>query len=342
MHDHDQDYEVAEPAVAPDENGDAERSPSARFWRKASTAEDAAGQDGLTGHDRTSGHESPEGDTAAYGQAGPGAETAPAAETDPADEDPFDDDVIVVAEVIDADPASADLDSGEPDTADLASADLASADLASADLASADLDSADLDSADLDSAEPDTADLDIAADEAQRSGEPIAMPTAAETTVDSENAGDLEHAGDSENAGDLEHAGDPLNAGDLLDAGDPDGTGLSKTPATAYDREVTPEPVQDAPDAVDDVPGQPFDSQAWREIQASFVDDPRGAVQMAADAADSALSTLVTALRNQQASLDPAASKDTEQLRAALQEYRKFCQAISEVARRLPQPAASR
>lgn len=284
IHDHDQDYEVAEPAVAPDENGDAERSPSARFWRKASTAPDAASADGLTGPDRTSGSEGPEGDPTASGQTGPADERDPVDETDPADEDPFDDDVIIVAEVIDAEPASA-----EP--------------------ASADDDSAGDDSAD---------------DEAVHRPEPIAMPTAAETTVDPENAVDPEIAGDPE------------------DAGDPDGAGLSKAPATAYDRDVTPGPVHAAPEAGDDASEQPFDSQAWREIQASFVDDPRGAVQMAADAADSALSTLVATLRNQQASLDPAAAQDTEQLRAALQEYRKFCQAISEVGRRLPQPAASR
>jgi hypothetical protein len=50
----------------------------------------------------------------------------------------------------------------------------------------------------------------------------------------------------------------------------------------------------------------------------------------------------VTALREQQASLDPSATQDTEQLRAALQEYRRFSQAISEVGRTLPRPAASR
>jgi hypothetical protein len=75
-------------------------------------------------------------------------------------------------------------------------------------------------------------------------------------------------------------------------------------------------------------------SQEWHEIQASFVDDPRGAVQLAAEAADSALTALVTALRERHATLGPSATQDTEQLRAALQEYRRFCQGLAETGRR--------
>lgn len=87
--------------------------------------------------------------------------------------------------------------------------------------------------------------------------------------------------------------------------------------------------------------GPSFASHEWREIQATFVDDPHGAVQMAATAADTALTALVTGLRERHASLDPTATQDTEQLRAALQQYRRFCQAISEVGRQLPQSAAA-
>jgi hypothetical protein len=93
-------------------------------------------------------------------------------------------------------------------------------------------------------------------------------------------------------------------------------------------------------------PVQPYFSEElnreWREIQASFVDDPRGAVQLAAEAADTALTALVTSLRERQSGLGPTAGQDTEQLRAALQGYRKFCQAISEVGHTLPQSAPSR
>jgi hypothetical protein len=82
---------------------------------------------------------------------------------------------------------------------------------------------------------------------------------------------------------------------------------------------------------------EPFATEQWREIQASFVDDPRGAVQQAADAASAALSALVTTLREQQASMGPAAAHDTEQLRAAVQGYRRFCQALSDLGRMLPE-----
>jgi hypothetical protein len=75
-------------------------------------------------------------------------------------------------------------------------------------------------------------------------------------------------------------------------------------------------------------------SQEWREIQATFVDDPRGAVQLAADAADSALTALMTSLRDHHATLGPSATQDTEQLREALQEYRRFCQGLAETGRR--------
>jgi hypothetical protein len=85
-----------------------------------------------------------------------------------------------------------------------------------------------------------------------------------------------------------------------------------------------------------------FGGQEWREIQATFVDDPHGAVQMAASAADSALNSLVTGLRERQSSLAGAGNQDTEQLRSALQEYRKFCQAISDIGRQLPEPAGTR
>ncbi len=104
--------------------------------------------------------------------------------------------------------------------------------------------------------------------------------------------------------------------------------------AAAADPAVGGEPGADRPD-------QAFGSQEWREIQATFVDDPHGAVQMAASAADSALNALVTGLRDRQSSLSAVGNQDTEQLRAALQEYRRFCQSISEIGRQLPEPVAA-
>lgn len=124
---------------------------------------------------------------------------------------------------------------------------------------------------------------------------------------------------------------------------DPAGEPVVETPMPAHARLTvagTP-PAAGLGPAVGDpgTPGAPFSaeqlSQEWREIQASFVDDPRGAVQMAAEAAESAMTTLMTSLRERQATLGPVAAQDTEQLRAALREYRKFCQGLAEAARRL-------
>jgi hypothetical protein len=84
-------------------------------------------------------------------------------------------------------------------------------------------------------------------------------------------------------------------------------------------------------------------SPQWHDIQASFVDDPRTAVDMAAQAADAALSTLVSALRERQSALVPAgvAHQDTEQLRMLLREYRSFCAVMAELQGKLPQPSGA-
>jgi hypothetical protein len=98
------------------------------------------------------------------------------------------------------------------------------------------------------------------------------------------------------------------------------------------------------------VTGQPSSedqlSQQWHDIQAGFVDDPRGAVQMAAQAADEALSGLVAALRERQTTLGSAGTDgntdDTEILRSTLRELRQFCEDIGRVGRELPHPVSGR
>jgi hypothetical protein len=81
--------------------------------------------------------------------------------------------------------------------------------------------------------------------------------------------------------------------------------------------------------------------QEWRDIQAAFVDDPAGAVQLAADATNAALGTLVDRLRRQQSTLvnggSSAGEQDTEQLRRALREYRALCENVDQIGRRLLQ-----
>ena len=83
--------------------------------------------------------------------------------------------------------------------------------------------------------------------------------------------------------------------------------------------------------------------QQWHDIQAMFVDDPRGSVQLAAEAADAAVSSLVESMRERQAGLRPAAGSassdpaDTEQLRGALRTYRMVCETVQDLALRFPQ-----
>jgi hypothetical protein len=68
-------------------------------------------------------------------------------------------------------------------------------------------------------------------------------------------------------------------------------------------------------------------AQRWSEIMATFVDDPRGSVKMAADAVDTAIEELVASVRARQQALASSwqgSGTDTEQLRTALREYRRF------------------
>jgi hypothetical protein len=78
----------------------------------------------------------------------------------------------------------------------------------------------------------------------------------------------------------------------------------------------------------------------WHDIQAMFVDDPRGSVELAAAAADAAVSALVEELQQRQSALAPtggtSADRDsTEQLREALRGYRIFCEHLTEIGQRL-------
>jgi hypothetical protein len=68
-------------------------------------------------------------------------------------------------------------------------------------------------------------------------------------------------------------------------------------------------------------------TEHWQNIQALFVDDPRGSVELALQAVDGALATFVDGLREQQAALTPDARLgDTERLRATLRSSRAFCE----------------
>lgn len=85
--------------------------------------------------------------------------------------------------------------------------------------------------------------------------------------------------------------------------------------------------------------------QQWHDIQAMFVDDPHGSVELAAAAADAAVSALVETLHQRGSELASAGSTSadpggTEQLREALRSYRIFCQSLTEIGLRLAQPPA--
>ena len=73
--------------------------------------------------------------------------------------------------------------------------------------------------------------------------------------------------------------------------------------------------------------------QQWRDIQAMFVDDPRASVQLAAQAVDNAVGTLVETLHRRQAEFPSAGAAgdpgDTEQLRETLRSCRLFCQSLA-------------
>jgi hypothetical protein len=93
-------------------------------------------------------------------------------------------------------------------------------------------------------------------------------------------------------------------------------------------------PAQTTPAVQDDEQANP----SWSEIQALFVDDPRGSVEQALVATRGGLMTIITLLRQQQdpipadPSLPPdAASGDTERLRVALRNCRTFWQDLAEL-----------
>jgi hypothetical protein len=87
-------------------------------------------------------------------------------------------------------------------------------------------------------------------------------------------------------------------------------------------------------------------SPQWHDIQAQFVDDPSGSVQLAAAAVDDAVTELVATLHQRRAGLVPDASladdpQSTEQLREALRSCRQFCQNLADISERFARPEAT-
>ena len=80
-------------------------------------------------------------------------------------------------------------------------------------------------------------------------------------------------------------------------------------------------------------PAAELSAQQWPAIMALFVDDPRGAVQRAAAAAEELAAALIASLEREQTALRASWERDadTENLRTALQQYRSFCGRLSEL-----------
>jgi hypothetical protein len=123
---------------------------------------------------------------------------------------------------------------------------------------------------------------------------------------------------------------------------EPRGTGWEEdagTPAPAPSPAAAsplPDVDADSAAAADRTAAGPVADNRWSKVQATFVDDPRGSVAEAASMADQAVDTFIATVRERQASLASLWQTEqagTEQLRAALQEYRAFWADVTELSR---------
>jgi hypothetical protein len=84
------------------------------------------------------------------------------------------------------------------------------------------------------------------------------------------------------------------------------------------------------PGSIRDIPAVTDDTSPgvrWHEIQATFVDDPRACVELAAGDVDDSVEAFVLSVRERQRALLSAWQRGdagTEELRVALQQYRTF------------------
>jgi hypothetical protein len=172
-----------------------------------------------------------------------------------------------------------------------------------------------------------------------------ADPVATETDTDGEDDLAASDLAPSDLTGSDRDEYATTDSPDLVGAETTGTTALTGTPPHAY----TSAGLQNETDGSDNRgfgdSMRPADlGQQWHDIQAMFVDDPRGSVELAAAAADAAVGALVQTLHQQQSALAPAGTTSadpggTEQLREALRSYRIFCQSLTEIGQRLAQPA---
>jgi hypothetical protein len=99
---------------------------------------------------------------------------------------------------------------------------------------------------------------------------------------------------------------------------------------------VDTSPVDTSSAAASSVP-QP-DNSSWPEIQSMFVDDPRSAVERAAEVTGAALAALVAAAKDREQSLRSDWDADgtgTEELRTSLQHYRELATRLTGLSQEL-------
>ncbi len=97
-------------------------------------------------------------------------------------------------------------------------------------------------------------------------------------------------------------------------------------------------PVPAAAGAQQAAAGTAAGGDPWPEIQARFVDDPRSAVEQAAEVTTGALTALMAAARNREQTLRDGWDADatgTEELRTSLRDYRELAQRLSGLASQL-------
>jgi hypothetical protein len=101
---------------------------------------------------------------------------------------------------------------------------------------------------------------------------------------------------------------------------------VAGSPADAFESQeviaAVPEPAYSAVEATPGLPGTPDFSQRWHEIKASFVDDPRQAVEEADALVEEAVNALTSLRKTLSDRWQSAGDSDTEQLRLTLREYR--------------------
>ncbi|HEY1643288.1 MAG TPA: hypothetical protein VGG35_21555 [Streptosporangiaceae bacterium] len=171
-------------------------------------------------------------------------------------------------------------------------------------------------------------------------GEPVAGETG-ETVPDDTTAGEMAA---SESLAEEPVTDEPLAADELVIA---DETVITdETPAAAAPAATTPAASEPAagpagpaaaatgPAAGAGVAGD----DPWPGIQARFVDDPRSAVEQAAEVTTGALTALMASARNREQSLRDgwqANATGTEELRTSLRDYRELAQRLSGLASQL-------